>query len=123
MLTGTQFLRKGQVIFREGNRSDFAFVIEDGQFAVSRKRRDGRVEVLDVLGKNDIFGEMGLIDGNPRSATVTALKNSKVKILSRDDLDILMSKNPKALMPILKTMVERLRRSNKEQARPASRLA
>jgi len=112
MLTGTQFLSKGQIIIREGSRSDFAFVIEDGQFAVSRKRIDGKIEVLDILEKNDIFGEIGLIDGNPRSATVTALKNGRVKILTQEDLNLILEKNPRAILPILKALSTKLRKSN-----------
>ncbi|NIQ01080.1 MAG: cyclic nucleotide-binding domain-containing protein [Nitrospinaceae bacterium] len=110
-MPGTQYLKKGQIIFREGSPSDFAFIIEDGQVEVSRKRSDGNVEILDVLGQNDIFGEMGMIDGAPRSATVTALKKSKVSMISRLDLRKLAEKDPKAWLPIVRAMASRLRRS------------
>ena len=59
-MTATQYMKKGQVVFHEGSRSDFAFIIEDGQVEVSRKRKDGNVEVVDILGRNDIFGEIGI---------------------------------------------------------------
>ena len=110
-MTATQYMKKGQVIFREGNQSDFAFIIENGQIEVSRKRPDGNVEVLDILGKNEIFGEIGMIDGGPRSATATALENSKVTMISRGDLNTMSKKDPKAWLPIVKAMSARLRRS------------
>ena len=110
-MTAKQHLRKGQIIFREGNRSDFAFIIEDGRIEVSRKRKDGNIEVIDILGQNEIFGEIGMIDGGPRSATATALENCKVTMISRDDLNAMARKNPHAWYPILQALSTRLRRS------------
>jgi len=112
-MSATQFIRKGQVMFREGAKSDFAFIIENGKFEVSRKKLSGKIEVLDILDKNAIFGEMGIIDGQPRLATVTALENGKVTLFGRDDLNNMCRRNPRALMPILKTLSERLRRYTK----------
>lgn len=111
----TQYMSKGQVIFNEGSRSDYAFIIEDGQVEVSRKRKDGNIEVVDILGRNDIFGEMGMIDGGPRSATVTALENGKCTMISRNDLNAMTRKDPKAWLPIVKAMSARLRRSTTKE--------
>lgn len=110
-MTATQYMKKGQIVFHEGSRSDFAFIIENGQVEVSRKRRDGNIEVIDILGRNDIFGEIGMIDGGPRSATVTALENSKVTMISREDLNIMARKDPNAWFPIIKALSARLRRT------------
>ena len=114
-MTMTQHMNKGEIIFHQGSRSDYVFVIEDGQMEVSRKRRDGNVEVIDILGQNDIFGEIGMIDGGPRSATVTALANSKVTMISRNELDAMARKDPKAWVPIVKAMSARLRRSTTKE--------
>ena len=114
-MTAIQYMKKGQVIFNEGSRSDYAFIIEDGQVEVSRRRKDGNIEVVDILGRNDIFGEMGMIDGRPRSATVTALENSKVTMITRDDLNSMSRKDPKAWLPIVKAMSARLRRSTTKE--------
>jgi CRP/FNR family transcriptional regulator/CRP/FNR family cyclic AMP-dependent transcriptional regulator len=69
----------------------------------------------DILGQNDIFGEMGMIDGGPRSATITALENSKVTMVTREDLNAMSRKNPKAWFPIVKAMSARLRRSTSKE--------
>jgi CRP-like cAMP-binding protein len=114
-MTATQYMKKGQVIFNEGSRSDFAFIIENGQVEVTRRRKDGNVEVLDILGQNDIFGEMGMVDGGPRTATITALENSKVTMISREDLNAMTRKDPKAWFPIVKAMSARLRRSTTKE--------
>ena len=52
---------------------------------------------------------MGLIDGQPRSASARALEDSVMYIITRDNFDILVDKNPKALLPILKVLTSRLR--------------
>jgi CRP/FNR family transcriptional regulator/CRP/FNR family cyclic AMP-dependent transcriptional regulator len=114
-MTATQYMKKGQVVFQEGSRSDFAFIIENGQVEVSRRRKDGNVEVLDILGQNEIFGEMGMVDGGPRTATITALENSKVTMISREDLNLMTRKDPKAWFPIVKAMSARLRRSTTKE--------
>ena len=114
-MTATQYMKKGQIIFHEGSRSDFAFIIEDGQVEVSRQRPDGNIEVLDILGENEIFGEIGMIDGGPRLATATALEKSKVRMLTRQDLIQMSRKDPRAWFPIMKAMTARLRRSATKQ--------
>ncbi len=111
----TQFIRKGQIIFREGTPSDFAFIIENGKFEVSRKKLSGKIEILDILDKNDIFGEMGIIDGHPRLATVRALEDGKVTLFGKEDFNNMFRKNPKALMPIIRTLTARLRRYTKRE--------
>lgn len=104
-----QFLKKGQVLFREGSGSDFIFIVEQGEFEVSRKDSHGRVEILDTLGRNDMFGEMGVFEDRPRSATVRALKDGVVRVVTKEELIKTMQKNPSALMFILKTMANRVR--------------
>ncbi len=110
-MTAKQHMKKGQVIFEEGSPSDFAFIIENGRVEVSRQRGDGQIEVLGILGQNEIFGEVGMIDGGPRLATARALENSKVLMVSRKDLNDMARKDPKAWLPILKALTVRMRRS------------
>jgi len=64
---------------------------------------------LDIFKKSDIFGEMGLIDGLPRSATVTAFEDCVISILSQEVVNNLAHHNPEPLMPILKVLTRRLR--------------
>jgi len=104
-----QYMRQGQILFREGTQSDFIFVVEKGEFEVSRRNRDGRVEILDILRQDDIFGELGVIENLPRSATVRALQDGVVTIISKEEMMSAARKNPQALMFILKTMAQRVR--------------
>ena len=114
-MTATQYMKKGQVAFHEGSRSDYAFIIEDGQIEVSRRRKDGNIEVIDILGQYEVFGEIGMVDGGPRSATATALESSKVTLISRTDLNAMARKDPKAWLPFVKAMSARLRRSTTKE--------
>lgn len=66
----------GDVVIRQGDLADRFYVISDGQFEVTRTVEPGGApERLRVMGSDDVFGEIGLLRGAPRSATVTALTN------------------------------------------------
>ena len=56
-----------------------------------------------------------MVDGGPRTATITALENSKVTMISREDLNLMTRKDPKAWFPIVKAMSARLRRSTTKE--------
>lgn len=104
-------LKKGAVLFEEGSTSDCAFIVESGLLEVSKTGKDGKQEFIGVVHAADIVGELGLIDGLPRSATVSALENTRVTIISRDQFKSLSKNNPQALIPILKILAARLRNS------------
>ncbi|PIQ97943.1 MAG: hypothetical protein COV67_01510 [Nitrospinae bacterium CG11_big_fil_rev_8_21_14_0_20_56_8] len=102
-------VKKGDIIFREGNFSDCAFIIEKGLFEVSKTDEEGKKKVIGALHTGDIFGEMGLIDGKPRSATVIALEDGRISILSRESFEALAERKPESLMPLLRVLSIRLR--------------
>ena len=105
--------KKGEVIIEEGSLSTGAFIIESGRVEVSKKLPNGKSQVISILERNDIFGEMGLIDQLPRSATVRALEDSSISIMTPDNFNLLAKRNPQALMPILKVLATRLRNTLK----------
>lgn len=100
--------KKGDIIFHQGNPSDCAFIIGSGSVEIVKETTEGE-KVIGKLNENEIFGEMGLIDGQPRSATARALEDSVMYVINRNSFDILVQKNPKALLPILKVLTSRLR--------------
>ena len=103
-------LKKGEVIFRENDPSNCAYIVGVGAIEICKKTPRGQ-KVLKVLGDNEIFGEMGLIDGLPRSATARARQDSVVYILTSKNFDTLVHTNPKALLPIMKVLTSRLRQT------------
>ena len=105
----TQFYKKGASIIEEGTLSDCAYIIESGSVEVSKMRPNKDKQIIAVLTENDIFGEMGMIDGLPRSATVVALEDCTITIMTQETFNNLAQHNPQALMPILKVLAKRLR--------------
>ncbi|MEC7640805.1 MAG: cyclic nucleotide-binding domain-containing protein [Nitrospinota bacterium] len=103
------FIKRGDVLFHEGSQSDCAYIINSGRLEVSKGCGKGEKEIIGFLENSDIVGEMGLIDGRPRSATVTATKNTRVSKITKEQFQSLSEKNPKALMPVMKVMVKRMR--------------
>lgn len=108
-------LRKGQVLFREGDAGDEMFLVRQGTILVS-KAVTGRVEqVLARIGESDFFGEMSLVDRAPRSATVQADTEVLLLVLDREGLDRLMDLSPRAaavfFQALVQVFIERLRAS------------
>lgn len=108
-------LRKGQVLFREGDTGEEMFLVRQGTILVS-KAVTGRVEqVLARIGEGDFFGEMSLVDRAPRSATVQADTEALLLVLDRDNLQRLIDVSPRAAAAFFQALVhvfiERLRAS------------
>jgi len=101
--------KKGEDIIEEGALGDCAYIIEQGSVEVSKLTPHGEKQVLGVLEKSEIFGEMGLIDGLPRCATVTALETCVLSVCSKETFNNLADHNPESLLPIFKVLVRRLR--------------
>ena len=105
----TQYFKKGTEIIKEGTLSDCAYIIESGRVQVSKTLSNGEEQVIGILEENDIFGEMSLIDSLPRSATVLALEDCTISVMTQETFNNLAQHNPEALMPILKVLAKRLR--------------
>jgi CRP-like cAMP-binding protein len=101
-------LKKGEIIFHEGNPSDCAYIIGMGSIEIFTTTPKGK-KILGVLGENEIFGEMGLIDGLSRSASAKTREESVIYTIAPETFEQLVQKNPKALVPILKILTNRLR--------------
>jgi len=104
--------KAGEVVFEEDSSSDCAYLVETGKFEVSKIYK-GRKHVIGFLKAKDIFGEMGLIDGQPRSATVTSLEDSEVSVITQECFNNIETTNPEALVPLLRVLSARIRNSYK----------
>ena len=108
----TLYFESGEVVFEAGSPSDSAYLVEKGKFEVSRLC-NGQKQVIGILKEKDIFGEMGIIDNQPRSATVTAMEKSKVSLVTQECFHSMEMTNPEALMPLLRVLSARIRDSFK----------
>ncbi|MCC7260060.1 MAG: cyclic nucleotide-binding domain-containing protein [Alphaproteobacteria bacterium] len=101
----------GTIIFKEGDQPDCAYVIKTGKVQILKRAGHGDI-VLAELGPGAPFGEMGLFDGNPRAASARALETTNVDMIDAAELEALLGQCPPRVMPILRTVFDRLRTAN-----------
>ncbi|PIQ96926.1 MAG: hypothetical protein COV67_07060 [Nitrospinae bacterium CG11_big_fil_rev_8_21_14_0_20_56_8] len=97
-----------EVIISEGIRSNNAYVVLKGEVRITKKV-DKKNIVIGTLKEGEVFGEMGLISDEVRSATVTAVGDVTVGIIDKEAFDQLVSKLPEDLKAIVLALVQRLR--------------
>ena len=107
--------RDGEVIVREGEVGDCMYVIQAGQAEVLAEK-EGREVRLRVMGEGDIFGEMALLDREPRSATVRALGEVRVLTLDKQTFMRSVHEDPSLAFRVLQTMAHRIRTLSAELA-------
>jgi CRP/FNR family transcriptional regulator, cyclic AMP receptor protein len=104
--------KKGDVILMEEESGSALFVIVDGEVKVVRVGDDGREVILSILGPSDIFGEMALLDGETRSASVVALDHAELFMIHRKDFLALLHEYPSIAISLLRHLTQRLRRAD-----------
>lgn len=98
----------GTTIFSQGEKGDSFYIIQSGAVHVVLESAGGRSESVAVLGPQDCFGEMALLSGEPRSATIRTVKDTVVWRLSREEWDELIEKHPTWLLHFCATLSRRL---------------
>ncbi|MFC2076501.1 cyclic nucleotide-binding domain-containing protein [candidate division KSB1 bacterium] len=97
-------LREGQVVFRKGMRPDALFVIESGKVQISIEGK-----LVAELGPQEVFGEIGLLSGRPRTAEATAVENSRLYRMAREDLEAFIGAYPSVKIALQALMGKRSR--------------
>ncbi|KJC44974.1 hypothetical protein UP09_15225 [Bradyrhizobium sp. LTSP885] len=112
VLTGndveTRSVKAGDVIFREGQPANELFVIRSGQVRIQVGNR-----AIAELSTDNIFGEMALIDSEPRSATAIAITDVELVPISEKQFLFLVSQTPYFALKVMRTLAQRLRVMNK----------
>jgi len=101
---------EGQFVFREGEMGDSLYIIVEGAVRVVKGEKEP--VVLAVLGERDCFGEMALIDGEPRSATIEAERRTRALKIARADFEELLLARPQIGFALIKNLNRRLRETN-----------
>lgn len=101
----------GEVILRENDHGDAAYIIERGRVEVT-KELDGRPVHLAFLGTGEIFGEMAILEDKPRSATVTAVEETAVRAIDREEFFRSLRSNSDMALRLVRTLFERLREAH-----------
>lgn len=101
----------GQPIFFAGDPGDALFVIESGSVKIGLSTEDGKEVVLTVLGPADFFGDLALLDGEPRSADAVATEETRLLVIGRRDFERFIGTHPTAALRLLAVLSRRLRRN------------
>ena len=105
---------RGSAVMREGGPADCLYVVLSGRLKVSMGEADGKETILSIIGPGEFFGEMSLIDDNPRSATVTAIESCELLAITRRDFRRCLVENSNLAMAVMRVLVRRLREADRK---------
>jgi CRP/FNR family cyclic AMP-dependent transcriptional regulator len=105
---------RGLAIMREGDATDCLYVIISGRLKVMVGEADGKETILNILSAGEFFGEMGLIDDNPRSATVVAIEPCELLALTKQAFRKFLLENTDLAMAVMRVLVRRLREADRK---------
>ncbi len=115
----TRWFPRGETIVQYGEPGHYFFLIRSGTVKVTRSFEPGEEVVMCVLGAGEFFGELALLDGGPRSASVQSLEPTEVLVLYREDFVGFLHAHPAASVQVITVLAERIRRLN-DQVEEAS---
>jgi CRP/FNR family cyclic AMP-dependent transcriptional regulator len=104
-------LKDGQILFKAGDKSDGMYLIRRGELRIYLEQ-NGKEVTLVTIGSGGMVGEMALFDGQPRSASVKAVKEAEVTHITADDFGKLMKQIPKWFVSLMTSLSGRLRQTN-----------
>src|ERR1044072_5497991 len=104
-------------VFHEGDRSDACYIVRSGSFRVTREHSDGRAITLATLGPGDISGELAMLDGEVRSASVESLLDGELLALPASEVRALLARHPDITVTLVAALVRRLRVANERISR------
>ncbi|HCX32636.1 MAG TPA: hypothetical protein DHV08_03165 [Rhodocyclaceae bacterium] len=105
---------RGSAVVRAGDRTDFVYLVLSGSLKVLVSDEEGREVILSMLGPGELFGEMGVLDDNPRSATVAAVVPSDLVVIAKSDFKRCLQENFEVCAYIMRNLVQRLRTADRK---------
>jgi CRP/FNR family cyclic AMP-dependent transcriptional regulator len=99
----------GEVLFFKGDPGDALYAVRKGQIRIGTGNDAGRRLTLNLLGSGDIFGEVALLDGKPRTADAVAVESTDLFMIRRRDFVDLLARNPTVAVQIIELLCERIR--------------
>lgn len=108
--------RRGEVIFHQGDPGDTLHLLQSGRVKVVLADESGGEALIAILSPHDCFGELALIDGEPRSATIEALEPVETVIVRRGDFMDTIRAHPPTMERLLRTLAATVRRADDDLA-------
>lgn len=109
-----QKYKKNNLIIFEDDRGLNLFILNKGRVKISRISDEGGEVILAILGEGDFFGELSVIDGLARSATVTALDDVELLVMKREDFISVLARYPQVSLFLLRELCSRIRKSDSQ---------
>ncbi|GAB3587780.1 Crp/Fnr family transcriptional regulator [Calidifontibacter terrae] len=103
---------RGQELFHEGDQGDSLYVITEGKVKLGRRSQDGRENLLAILGRGEMLGELSLFDPGARTATATAVADTELVGIGHQAMSNYLTDHPEVSMTMLNSLAGRLRRTN-----------
>jgi CRP-like cAMP-binding protein len=101
-------LDKGEVLFNEGDQGDFLCYVAQGSLQIIKQNRAGKAVELAVLQRGQLIGEMAIIEHATRSASVLALEETVLMILTRKGFELLLAQHPSIGIVILRSLAKQM---------------
>jgi len=105
-------VKADQTLFMEGDEADGCYRVKEGLLKASISAPDGGERILAILGPGDIIGELAMIDGGLRSASITALRDSQLNFVSKRTFDTFAQERPELCHQLARLLTQRLRDTN-----------
>ena len=105
-------LAGNQVLFLKGDEGDALYGVLDGRIRISSGDADGKEIILNIIDPGDIFGEIALLDGKPRTADASAMAASQLFRVQRSDFLGLMAAEPRLTQHLLEMVCDRIRKTS-----------
>lgn len=105
---------RGATVVRAGDKTDFVYLVLSGSLKVLVSDEEGREVILSILGPGELFGEMGVLDENPRSATVVSVVPSDLVVIAKSDFKRVLQENFDVALFIMQNLVQRLRTADRK---------
>jgi CRP/FNR family transcriptional regulator, cyclic AMP receptor protein len=105
-------LRRNDVLFAQDDPAEELFIVRSGRIAIAQRSRDGRQTMVALMEREDLFGDMPLFDGRPRSAEARALEASQLLAVPYPSLRAVLAEQPELLWSVVSMLTSRLRTTN-----------
>ncbi len=107
-----EFVPRREILIHQGDPGDSAIILITGTARVNMVSANGREIVLDYLAPGTVIGEIALLDGGERTATVTMVEDGSIMRLTRTECEDFIASNPTVALRMLQEMAQRLRQMN-----------
>jgi len=105
-------VKAGRVLFNKGDPGNALFAIRAGTIKITAPSSDGREAVFNILTEGEVFGEIALLDGQPRTADAVAISDCDLVVIERRDFLALVETDPKIALKLIELLCARLRWSS-----------